>query len=171
MDKVPEIVSEMADPECSCRVTFGRSSANSDEIKLSSLERSVELLTNFVRYKYMETSASLVREFKIFAGANALVFAILLVVVLIKQKAALHLIPPTLILIASAALVAYLYLFQQDWLSTILYSDYVGLSYFAYLGLTFAFLCDILMNRGEITAAILEAVFEATGSVAQVGCC
>ena len=74
-------------------------------------------------------------------------------------------------LLAAASITAYLYLFNQNWLHTLLFSDYVGLAYLGYLGAAFALLSDIIFNRARITTEILNFILNALGSAVQVVPC
>ena len=79
--------------------------------------------------------------------------------------------PAAVVLLAASVVVAYLYLFQQDWLRTIVFARYVGLWYFADLGLAFAVLGDVVLNRARVTARALCAMLHALGSGVEVGPC
>jgi hypothetical protein len=59
------------------------------------------------------------------------------------------------------------YLFEQNWFHTILFNDYVGFGYFAYLGVAVAFLADIAFNRARVTTDLINAVLNAVGSAVQ----
>ena len=48
---------------------------------------------------------------------------------------------------------AYFYVFEQDWLLTLIYRDFTGFAYLGYLAVVFAFLCDIVMNGAAVTSA------------------
>ena len=119
----------------------------------------------------METAAHLTREFRIFTATNALVFGLLILAVLLKRQAGLLLLPSAIVLLVAASITAYLYLFNQNWLHTLVFSDYVGFAYVGYLAVVFAFLCDIIFNRGRITARLLSRLLEAVGSTVQVVPC
>jgi hypothetical protein len=43
----------------------------------------------------------------------------------------------------------------------ILYNDYVGFGYLAYVGVLFAFICDIVFNKALVTTEILNAILQA----------
>ena len=64
-----------------------------------------------------------------------------------------------------------LYLFNQDWLHTILYNDYVGLSYVGYLALVTAFFGDVVFNRARITTEIFNGLSQVVGSTVQAVSC
>ncbi len=66
---------------------------------------------------------------------------------------------------------SYFYIFEQNWLLTIIHSSYLGFAYLTWLGIVFLFLCDIVFNRARITTEILNAFFNAIGSALSVVPC
>lgn len=60
---------------------------------------------------------------------------------------------------------------EKNWLLTILFNDYLGFGYLAYLAVVFALLCDIILNRARVTTTIVNAVLQAVGSVASAVPC
>lgn len=167
--KVAAIARQMRDPDCACRKVAAV--VLPDLAERFSLTDSINRLEVMIRSKYMEVAAALTREFRIFTGANALAFAGLGLVTLIKRRAGIHLLPPVLILVGSAVVVGYLYLFTQNWFHTVVFGDYVGLWYFAYLGFAIAWLADILINHARVTAAVMNFIGNAVGSAASVSPC
>ncbi|MFM2198747.1 MAG: hypothetical protein RLZZ505_2179 [Verrucomicrobiota bacterium] len=83
----------------------------------------------------------------------------------------LQLFVPGLLAATSAVVCSYFYIFEQNWLLTILFNDYLGFGYLAYLAVVFGLLCDIILNRARITTVIVNAVLEAVGSVASAVPC
>ena len=169
--RIAEVVAEMQNPDCECRKMIETDIREGFEWRITGAALAQERLTTLIRSKYIETATQLTREFRIFTGANAIVFALLLVAVLVKRQAGLHLLPSAIVLLLAATVTAYLYLFNQNWLHTLVFSDFVGLAYIAYLGVAFALLCDIIFNRARITARVLNALLDAGGSVMQVAAC
>jgi hypothetical protein len=104
------------------------------------------------------------REFRIFTSANAIVFALLGITALIRRKAGMQLVLPAVVLVGAAVIVAGFYLFNQDWFHTILFNDYVGFGYFAYLGVAVAFLADIAFNHARVTTQLVNGFFSAIGA-------
>ena len=154
-EKIAAIVAEMGKLDCECRKKIERSIHDGYLRQIANAAQAQEKLNTLIRTKYMETAEKLVREFRIFTGSNAAVFALLAVAGLVKRKAGLHLIPAATVLAAAAGVTGFLYLFNQNWLHTLVFSDYVGLTYVAYLALAFALLSDVIFNRARITARIL----------------
>lgn len=170
-ERVSTVIAEMANLNCECRRKIEGGLREGSEWRILNASQAREHLTMLIRAKYMETASQLTREFRIFTGTNALVFALLIVAVLVKRQAGIHLLPSALILLIAASAVAYLYLFNQNWLHTLVFSDYVGFAYVGYLGVAFAFLCDVLFNRGRVTTELLNLLLNAVGSAIQVAPC
>ena len=174
-DKVPErlaaVIGEMRNLDCECRRKIERGIRDAIAWHIESAAQAQERLTTFIQVKYMEVAEKLTREFRIFTGTNTAVFALLGFSVITKRRAGLHLVPAAVVLLLAAAVTGYLYLFKQDWLHTILFSDYVGFTYVGYLTLVFAILCDVLFNKGRITTEVLNTIFRAVGSSFQVVPC
>ena len=159
--RVAAVVAEMRKLDCECRRMVEAGHRFGIEGRIGAAEQAGERINAFIRTKYMETAAHLTREFRIFTGTNAVVFALLAIAVIVKARAGLHLVPAAILLLVAAGATAYLYLFNQDWLHTIVFAEYVGFGYVAYLGVAFAVISDVLFNHGLVTTAILNAVFGA----------
>jgi hypothetical protein len=170
-ERIASVIAEMRNLDCECRKKIERTIRDGIELHIAVAAQAQDQLTAIIQTKYMEVAEKLTREFRIFTGTNALVFALLGIGAFFKRGAGIHLIPPTLVMVVAAAITGYLYLFNQDWLHTILFSDYVGFTYFGYLSIVFAFLCDILFNRARVTTEVLNAAFQAIGSSLQVVPC
>ena len=174
-EKLPEriaaVIAEMQNLDCECRKKVERNIRAGFEWRIASAAQAQERLTTLIRTQYMETSERLTREFRIFTGTNAVVFVLLGIAALARRRAGLHLLPTAAVLLVAAALTSCLYLFNQDWLHTIVFSDYVGFAFVGYLAVVFAFLCDILFNRARITTWLLNRLFDAVGCSVVVAPC
>lgn len=170
-ERISSVATEMLDPKCACRARAREAARELAAGRLAGLARVSLQLTQLIEAKYGEVSQSLLREFRIFSGANALVFAALGVVALVRREAGLQLLLPTVVLLGAALLVGWLYLFTQNWAQTILLGDYVGLWYFPYVGLAVAFLADIVFNRARLTTKLFNAIASALGSLAHAVPC
>lgn len=157
-------VREMQDPDCPCRRKLRELERSGWEGRIERLGTLNDKLRQFAQVKYAEVSAALLRELRIFAGCNAAVFALLGVVAFVRRRATLQLLAPTVVLLGAAALVAYAYLFSQNWLQTILLSDYVGWTYAPWLGLAIAAMADVVWNRARICSRLVNLVANVLGS-------
>jgi hypothetical protein len=162
--KVAAVAAEMRNVDCECRKAIEKTITGIFEDRVAGLSHLNERLGLLIRTKYMEVAESLTREFRIFTGANTIMFAFLGITAALRRGAGLQLVLPTIVLLGAAGIVGYLYLFNQDWLHAILFGDYVGLGYFTYLGAATACLADIAFNRARVTTRIVNAALNAVGS-------
>lgn len=166
--KIAETIAEMRKLDCECRKAIETQMTGILGSRIADLSRINERLELLIRSKYMETADALTREFRIFTGANTVVFILLAVTTLVRKRANLQLALPTLVLIGAACIVAFFYVFKQDWLHTIIFAEYVGLGYFAYLSLAIALLADIAFNSARLTTKAVNVSLNALGSAVQV---
>lgn len=157
-ERIGRVMHEMADLDCECRKKLEGAVRSGLEARAASVLQMQERLTALIRTQYMDTAQQLTREFRIFTGSNALAFLLLGVAVLVRRTAGVHLVPAAVVLIGASAVASTLYLFHQNWLHTLLFSDYLGWGFVAYLALLYAFLCDVLVNRARVTCELLNAV-------------
>jgi hypothetical protein len=166
--KVAWITAEMRNPDCECRGATLAGIRAPLLWRVALLPQINERLTALIRTRYMEVSAKLIREFRIFTAANALVLLFLGIAVVVRRNARLHLVTPAAILVCSAVIVGWFYLFQQDWLHAVVFSDYVGLSYFAWLAAPVLLIGDVALNRGRVSAHLLNAGSNVLGGTVSV---
>ncbi|MDD2370216.1 MAG: hypothetical protein PHQ90_13015 [Sulfuricurvum sp.] len=143
---------------------------SSKDLRLK-LEKAKDKLADFTQSKYNEIVEKLTMDIRIFLGVNSLVFILLFWVSFLKPQATEHLFLPGTLIFFSTAISSYFYLFEQNWFYTILYNDYVGFGYLAYLGLVFAILCDIVFNKARVTTEIINFIASAIGSAFSVATC
>ena len=156
--EIGKFLVSMGDLSCECREKIESMLTEFSLIEIASLEAAQEKLTMLIRTKYLEVEAQLTREFRIFTAADAVVFLLLAVVALLGRRGTQYLLAPALILLVAASVTAYFYLFNQNWLSTIVVNDYLGYGYVSYLAIVFALLLDVLLNRARITWIIGDIV-------------
>jgi hypothetical protein len=169
--RIAEVIAEMQDLDCECRKTIETRLRQGFEWRIASASAAWERLTLLIRSRYMETARQITREFRIFTGTNALVFALLVFAAFARRQAGLHLLPAAFVLLAAASITACLYLFNQNWLHTLVFNEFAGWAYLGYLGAVFALLCDIIFNHARVTAEILNSILNAAGSTIQVFPC
>lgn len=157
-------LAEVRDLDCECREKWvGLLEAGTVQ-QLASLEAINKRLTDFIQASYMDVATELKRDIRVFAATNAAVFLLLLLVSFLKPRAVGHLFLPGLLLCAATLLCASFYVFEQNWLLTIIHGDYTGLAYAAYLGVAFLFLCDIALNHGRVTTRLVNGIADVVGS-------
>ena len=161
----------MSDQDCECRKKWAAHIKEQYIINIASLQAANEKLQDFMRTKYMEIATDLKRDVRIFTGSNALIFLLLLLVSFLKPKAIAHLFLPGVLLVISTLVCSYFYIFEQNWLLTIIYNDYLGYGYLTYVGILFLFLCDIVFNGARVTTEIINSILQAIGSALTVAPC
>ena len=156
--KVADVTAQMLQLDCECRHNIQRSLEQGLLRDLVDAQRLDRRIKGLIRAQYMDTAAKLIREFRIFTGANALVFALLAATVVVRRRATWHLLPAAGVLVLAAGVTAYVYLFHQNWLHTVVFKDYVGWAYLAYLALAAGLLGDVCLNRARLTVKALSNV-------------
>jgi len=174
-DNVPAImarqIAKMGNLSCECRKKWEERLKASIKFEIASMEKAKEKLINFTQAKYMEIVEKLTMDVRIFLGINSIVFIFLFIASFLKPKATEHLFLPGALMLLSTVICSYFYLFEQNWFYTILYNDYTGFGYLAYLLVGFAILCDIIFNKARITTEIINALANAIGSAFSVAPC
>ena len=157
-------LSAVRDLDCECREKWEDWLKSGFNTNIALLKAANEQISSFIHSTYMDIATELKRDIRIFTASNAAVFILLLLVSFLKPQAMMHLFLPGVLLAVSTLVCSYFYIFEQNWLLTIIHSSYLGFAYLAWLGVVFLFLCDIVFNRGRITTEILNAFFNAVGS-------
>ena len=165
-EKMAAVVAEMSDLSCECRIKYSEKLKQGFEFKLLSLQSANEKITEFMKTKYMQVSTELKRDVRIFTGSNAVIFLLLLLISFLKPQAIKHLFLPGILLFTATSVSSFFYVFEQNWLLTIIYNNYYGFAYLGFVGIVFLFLCDIAFNKCRITTEIINAILEVIGSAA-----
>ncbi len=155
--KVAEVTARMRQLDCECRRQIERGLEGGLLREVMDAARLQQRVEGMIRTQYIDTAAKLIREFRIFTGTNALVFAALAAAVLWRPRANVHLLPAAVVLVLAAGVTAWLYLFNQNWLHTVVFNDYVGWAYLGYLGVAAALLGDVCLNRGRVVGNVLSS--------------
>jgi hypothetical protein len=77
-----------------------------------------------------------------------------------------QLILPAIVLVGAVIVTGGLYLFNQNWLHTVVFGQYVGLAYIVYLASAALLLADIVFNRARVTTRLVNLTLQSVGSVA-----
>lgn len=143
-------------PERQNRVTnfFKRENAEAKQIS--------EKLNSFIQGKYEATISGLIRDIRIFSGANIFAFLLIFLLALVRPTARFHLLLPAGLLLISTVLTICLYVFGQNWFYTLMMGSFWGFTYLIYMGIVLGFTLDITLNHGRITSSTLNAVSNVT---------
>ena len=162
-ERVAAAIAEMRQLDCECRKKIEENVRRVLERGIAGAQGAMHGLDTLIRQQYQHTAAKITREVRIFTGVNALVCLALVGAALLRPRAGAHLLPIALVLFAAGLITAYLYLFGQDWLTTIVFGSYVGWAYVAYLAVVFAFLSDVVFNRGRVSVRLLRTFTDGAG--------
>lgn len=154
--KVAAGVADMLRAECPCRQRLGRGLQALAQTRLASLAGVQERLTGLIHTAYAEVATRLLLEFRVFTGTNALAFIVLGGLALARRHADRELGLAAVMLAGSVLITSGFYLFGQNWLHTILFSDYVGMAYAGWLIAVAALFGDLLFNRARVTSQMLN---------------
>lgn len=163
-EKMTAVVAKMQKWDCECREKYGEFVKGIFDAQVKKLSESVNKLQEFMQYQYMNVVQNLLNDFRIFTGSNLLVVVMLLLLMLIKPQANLQIGLLVGFTALSTLVTSYLYIFEQNWFFTIIYNDFIGYAYLAYLGVIFFFLWDIIFNKARITTEIVNAILNVIGS-------
>lgn len=164
-------IAKLRDLDCECRKKWEESIEQSMQLQIASLASARSKLVNFSHAKYMEIVSKLTLDVRIFLATNLIVFIFLFLASFVKPKAVKQLFLPGGMMVVSTFICSYFYLFAQNWFYTIIYNNYTGFGYIAYLLFVFVFLCDIAFNKAKVTTEIINACLQAIGSAGNLVPC
>lgn len=106
---------------------------------------------------YIVTVEGLKRDLRIFFGSNLLLYSIICIGALLSGRERALVLPASL-LFAGTLASGSLYLFGQDWVSTILFHSWTGFVYLGWVAFITAFIADIFLNRARVTLNIVSSI-------------
>ena len=157
--------------DCECREKWENWFESGFNTNIVLLQAANAQISEFIHATYMDVATELKQDIRLFAASNAAMFILVLLVSFLKPQAIVHLFLPGALLAVTTFICSYFYIFEQNWLLTIIHSSYIGYAYLTWLGVVFLFLCDIVFNRGRITTQIVNAIFNVIGSAFSVVPC
>lgn len=83
----------------------------------------------------------------------------------------MHLALPAVVLLGAVMVTGGLYLFNKNWLHTIVFGEYVGLAYAAYLASVALLLADVVFNRARVITRLVNWVLNAIGAALSLSPC
>lgn len=162
--RVAAIAAQMGVPDCECRARHRERM----ELRVSTAQQMQAQLDALIRSGYMDTADKLLRELRIFSGANALAFVLLGLAAWRRPRGASGAAPRvagwapllpaagTLLLATLASSAAYLW--GQNWLHTLVFGSYVGWAQLAYIALVYAWQCDLLFNHARVSGHVIGSL-------------
>lgn len=170
-EKIASVIASMCGHDCEKKKALAQSITSGYLDRLKSIEVAQDTLGDLIKGKYIEIVGNLKLDLRIFLGSNFAMFLILLGVSFAKPEAMAHLFLPGLFLVLATIISSAIYIYGQDWFCTILYNDYMGFGYLAYISLIFGVLVDIALNRARVTTEVINGIANAVGSAFSVVPC
>jgi hypothetical protein len=169
--RVDAALAQIRNTDCECRSALATMMIAARDQAVTTVETAGPRLIEFVHMKYARVVGELSLDLRIFLGTNALACLLLLVLSFARPRAIDHLLVPGLLLMSAVVVSSYFYLFEQNWFYTVVYSNYYGFAYLAFLACIFALLLDIFLNRGKVTTRLGNWVFNVVGSAVTLTPC
>ena len=167
-EKIASVIASMCGYDCERKKALAQSIASGYLDRIKSIKVAQDTLGDLIKGKYIEIVGNLKLDLRIFLGSNLLMFLILVIVSLTKPKTMAHLFVPGVLLLSATILASTIYIFGQDWFYTILYNDYMGFGYLAYIAVIFSVLVDIALNKARVTTEVINGIANAVGSAFSV---
>lgn len=149
--------------DCECRARIEQWWTDMNAVQLAILVTDNQRILRIIQDGYMGVVEELRAEIRIFASTNAACFLLLLLVSFVKPAASRHLLFPGALLLVATSFCIGMYLFEQNWLLTIIHGDYLGWACAAWLGVAFLLLCDVALNRARLTCRLVNSAIESLG--------
>lgn len=170
-EKIAEVIASLCGYDCEKKKQLTKSITAGYMERIANIHVAQQKLGNLIKGKYLEILGNLRTDLRIFLGSNAVMFTILLLISFLKPKAIAHLYLPAAFLLVSTVASSAIYIFGQSWFYTILYNDYMGFSYLAYIGVIFGFLMDVTFNKAHVTTNVINGILDTVGSALSVTPC
>jgi hypothetical protein len=122
------------------------------------LARTEDRIRTFALGQYHAALSELRQDVSIFAGTTLALFLAALLLGLFKGRASTHLLPVSLVLTLATLLTSTWYIFGQDWIMTVVMSNYWGMAYPVFAVVVAGFLLDIALFRARVTTLLIRAV-------------
>lgn len=155
---IDQLIAEMQDPDCYCRQLMRGIAPLVTQASLDQLLHEEAKLKQFLMHEYRNTVEKLLREIRIFSAINGLLLSMLATVLFVSAYSAWISLPSIALMSVANFLVAGLYLFQQNWLHTLVFGDYLGWGYAFYLLFACVSLWDLVFQRARWTAMVLSSL-------------
>ncbi len=169
--KIALVIAAMCRLDCEKKKRIENSLESGYRKHINALKIVKDKLTDLIRGKYVEIVKNLTRDVRIFLGSNTVLFLLLLSASFLKPKAISHLFLPSILLLIATVISSGIYIFGQNWFFTIIYNNYMGFGYLAYIGVIFGLLVDIVFNRARVTTEAINTILNVIGSALSVSPC
>lgn len=126
--------------------------------------KALDRLKGVIEGEYDSIMGELRADLKIFSGSTAIAFTLAFGLALFRGRAAAHLLPISMVLTLSTLIAVVWYVLGQDWVMTVLYSDYWGWGYAGLIAGLVILMIDIGVNEARITSGVFNAIGDVIGN-------
>ncbi|MEL6667001.1 MAG: hypothetical protein AAFQ24_12780 [Pseudomonadota bacterium] len=130
----------------------------------------LDRLESLVVGEYDAVMTELRSDLRIFSGSTALAFGLAMLLSFFRGRAAAHLVPISIALTVSTILAVAWYALGQDWVMTVLFSNYWGWAYSVLLGGLSVLMIDIAANRARVTSFVFNSIGNGIGGISFSPC-
>lgn len=107
-------------------------------------------LQDFAKNRYDATVRRLHQDLVIVSASNLVVFLFIIALTFRKPQYLPVLVKLGALAFVSVVVMIYWYVFGQDWMTTLIFNNYIGSAYAVLTGILFLSLCDLGFNEGRI---------------------
>jgi hypothetical protein len=123
----------------------------------------LDRVQNLIIGEYETVMKELRTDLTIFSGSNFFAFLLSLTLSLWRSNAARHLLPISFALSIATTLALAWYIFGQNWIMTIIFSDYWGWTYLVFVVSLTLLMIDIAANKARITSFLFNGICSLAG--------
>jgi hypothetical protein len=164
LEMVTAVLSRMCRHDCQDEETVANALREGIAVRLQPLDRATQRVEDWARGHYRDLADEIIVDLRIFCATN-LVLCILAAFAARVRGRDRAVVFASAILTMTVTLAAWFYLFEQHWLQTVLFADYVGFGYVIWVLLIGGSLFDVAFNEGKVVGAVVNAVGGAIGAL------
>ncbi len=158
IDGLVELTARLCKLDCAAKTGLKAWLGNAVTLRVERLNVVAATAREAAQRRYDEMVDRLLGDLRIFSATNLVAFLLLALAFRVAQGRASQVLLPAALLLPATLVAIGLYLFGQNWFYTLIYDDYVGNGYLAYIGITYLFLFDVCFLHGTITELVIQAI-------------
>lgn len=157
-ERIAALIAAFCHPDCAnkreqVRKKKARELRDNARGAIDRLNQGAERLNEWIVGHYVRVLHELIRDLRIFLGTSAALFLVAFALTLLRPVPRV-LVAPVFLLLVATCTSAWLYVFSQNWFYTLLFNTYLGWGYLVWVGVVFALLADVGLNRGRVLSAL-----------------
>lgn len=166
---VPEVIgafiAALCEADCKEQDAITKSVKEIWQSRLAQIGVGYSTTKELIQGHYARILKELRADISLFFLTQSVLLGLASLIALFDRRAGIHTAFVAAILLTSAGLCGIWYVFGQDWLWSIIFSDYWGIGYPIFSGFLAFLLADITWNRGRVTSAVFNFFGNVFGAV------